>query len=128
MDVVANVIDIGGDRIITQVANKKRILKDGEEDPLQPFSGPFHIASMQFTKNMPQSSVFLAVYMSLFQNQRPPPTQPSRAFMLNQFGSYIPMTLFISTNNEERSRDHSEDASSHGSMSSKMLIKLDRKE
>ena len=68
-----------------------------------PLLNPNHITRMQFTQNVPQSSVFLAIYMNLLHNQRPHPTQPRRAFMANQFGPYIPLTLFIPNNNEERS-------------------------
>ena len=48
--------------------------------------------------------------------------------MANQFGSYIPVPPAIPQHNEERSRDHSEDTSSHGSTSNKMLIRPDGKE
>ena len=71
---------------------------------------------------MSQSSMLPIVDMNLFQNQRPPLTQPPGAFMVNQFGSYVLVTSFIPTNNEDRSQDHSDDTSSHGSTSNKMLV------
>jgi len=48
--------------------------------------------------------------------------------MANQFGPYIPTPPVIPQHNKERSWDHSEDASSHGNTSNKVLIRPDGKE
>jgi len=48
--------------------------------------------------------------------------------MGNQFGSYIPVPHVIPQHNEQRSQDHSEGASSHGSTSNKVLTRPDGKE
>ena len=72
--------------------------------------------------------MFPNVDVNLFRIKDLLPTQPVGALMVNQFSSYIPMITFIPTYTEERNWEHSEDASSHGNMTNKMLIKLDSKE
>ena len=59
--------------------------------PYNAFFDPNNIQNMQFTQNIPQTSMFPNVDLSFFPSQRPPATQAPEALMVNQFGSYIPV-------------------------------------
>ena len=99
-----------------------------QDIPQNAFPDPNSVQNMQFTQQVPQNATFPQADMCFFQSQRPPNTHMQGAFMGNQFGSYIPVPHVISQQNEQRSRDHSEGASSQHSTSNKVLIRSDGKE
>jgi len=99
-----------------------------QDIPQNAFPDSNSVQNMRFTQHVPQNATFPQADLCCFRLQRPPNTQTQGAFMGNQFGSFIPVPHVIPQCNEQRSRDHSEGASSYGSTSNKVLIMPDGKE